>query len=255
LNYANVIIPTALILLFYVIHKLFLRKEIKVQPKQNAACVNYGERNHLIQSQVDLQEQTHRKISAEIHDNICLTLSLSKLYLTDLNYHDPPDTHDKVNTSISLLKTAMADLGNMSKWMNPDVIERFGLIKAIEELVNDLVKTEQYDADMLISGNIRRIPPANELIIFRVIQEGVNNILKHANAKSIRISVRFSEAFLKVEISDNGKGFDANHSAGMGITNMRQRTKLLAGTLEIHQRDGGGTTVTLTVPEKINQLN
>ena len=163
--YANVIIPAALILLFYILHKLFLRKEIKLQPKQNDVCLNYRESNHLIQSQVDLQEQTHRKISAEIHDNICLTLSLSKLYLTDLNYHDPPDMQGKVSTSISLLKKAMADLNAMSKWMNPDMIEKFGLIKAIEELVNDLVKTEHYAADMVISGNVRRIPPSTELIL------------------------------------------------------------------------------------------
>jgi two-component system, NarL family, sensor kinase len=255
LYYANVIIPAALILLFYIIHKIFLRKENKVQHKQNDACVDDNNSRHLIQSEVDLQEQTHRKISTEIHDNICLTLSLSKLYLTDLNYNDPSDTHDKVSTSISLLKKAMADLNDMSKWMNPDVIEKFGLIKAIEELVNDLQRTEHYDADMLITGNIRRIAPEKELMIFRVIQEAVNNILKQANAKSIRISVVFRDAFIEAEISDNGKGFEANPFAGMGITNMRQRTKLLAGKLSIQENNGGGITVTLTVPEKTNQLN
>src|SRR5688572_26974966 len=161
-----------------------------------------------LQSQIEIQEQTFQKISTEIHDNISLTLSLSKIYLHDLNFNDHNDMFDKINLSVSLIKKAIGDLNGLSKSLNPDTIEKFGLIKSIEEQVNDIRKAELFKINFQVNGHPHSQGISTELIIFRMIQEALNNIIRHANATEANISLDYERTGLTVHIHDNGSGFN-----------------------------------------------
>src|SRR6476619_3078659 len=103
---------------FYLVHTLYNRKQARSRKKQNQL--------DLMRSQIDIQEETFQKTSCEIHDNIALTLSLSKIYLHDIDFNDHTDANDKINLSMCLIKKAMDDLNNLSRALNADSIQTFG---------------------------------------------------------------------------------------------------------------------------------
>ena len=163
-----------MVVVFYLVHTVYTRKQSRSRQKTNEV--------DLLRSQIDTQEQTFQKISCEIHDNIALTLSLSKIYLHDIDFNDHHDAHDKINFSVCLIKKAMDDLSNLSRTLNAESLQKFGLLKSVEKLVNDISKAELFRITLNVKGMSHSAPPNDELIIFRMIQESLNNIIRHAAA-------------------------------------------------------------------------
>jgi two-component system NarL family sensor kinase len=247
LYYLNVLIPAALIGVFYLVHMLFLRHQARSNRKKT--------QQDLLQSQIEVQEQTFQKISADIHDNISLTLSLAKIYLHDLDFNDHSDLGDKINLSMNLIKKAMEDLNNMAKSLNPETIEKFGLIKSIEEQVSDISKAELFKIKFNVTG-IRRSPGVHtELILFRIIQEALNNIIRHADATHVTLALDYEKSGLTVRIRDNGAGFDPATpflNNGSGLSNMRKRATIINARLLIDSRLQKGTSVKILLPLSTN---
>lgn len=209
--------------------------------------------NHdLLRSQIEIQEQTFHKISTEIHDNISLTLSLSKIYLHDLDFSDHADLGEKVNLSVYLIKKAIDDLNNLSKSLNRDSIEQFGLIRSVEEQINDISKAELFKIKFTVKGIPRSADVNSELILFRIIQEALNNIIRHANATHVSITMEFEKTSLIVRIRDNGSGFCTDDvkftSNGSGISNMTKRAQVINARLQIKSKLQNGTTVKIALP-------
>ena len=202
-----------------------------------------------MKSQIDVQEETFQKISCEIHDNIALTLSLSKIYLHDIDLNDQTDAHDKINLSICLIRKAMEDLNNLSKSLNADSVQKFGLAKTVEQLVNDVSKTELFNITLNIKG-IGQLPVNDEVIIFRMIQEVLNNIIRHSDACEVIVWMDFERTNLKIRISDNGRGFDPanNTGSGTGLDNLKKRAQILHAALVIESEAQQGTTVKIVIP-------
>ena len=220
-------------------------------PKTNRRR-NKDHTDGLADAQIAVQEKVYQQISTEIHDNISLTLSLAKLYLHDLDLDDKKDIDDKINLSTTLLKKAIEDLNNMAKTLNPDTITRFGLIRSVEELVSDINQAELFSISMQIKGTPKDLGGNNELNVFRIIQESLNNIIRHANATLVNITLAYERDALKICISDNGNGFhiqnnDTRHF-GAGITNMHRRAALLQSNLEIKSKIHKGTLISMAVP-------
>ena len=202
-----------------------------------------------MRSQIDVQEQTFQKISCEIHDNIALTLSLSKIYLHDIDFNDQTDANDKINLSVCLIKKAMDDLNNLSRSLNTDSIQKFGLIKSVQQLVNDISKTELFRITLNVKGT-GNLPVNDEVTTFRMIQEVLNNIIRHAHATEVIVRIDFEKSNLKVCISDNGIGFNADqsHEAGTGLNNLNKRAQIINAGLRIESTPHQGTTVKIIVP-------
>jgi two-component system, NarL family, sensor kinase len=232
--------------LFYLLHIICNRKQVKLSTKKRQFDV--------LQSQIDTQEQTFQEISAEIHDNISLTLSLSKIYLHDLDFSQQADVQDKVNLSVSLIRKAMNDLNNLSKSLNADSLQKFGLLKSVEELVNDISRTELFRIKLNVKGVPHSQAMYNELIVFRMIQETLNNIIRHANATEVIFWMDFEKTNLKIRICDNGVGFnqkDVDRFKGSGLANLAKRAQIMNAALLIESFPTQGTTVKIIVP--VNQ--
>lgn len=205
----------------------------------------------LLNSQLEIQEQTFQHISREIHDNISLSLTLAKLNLHTFDWENRKRSADKIAASIDLLTSSIAQLSDISKSLDADIITHHGLLEALEKEVNRIRKTGLFELKFVISGSPVYMESQRELIIFRIIQEAFNNIIKHASASAVGLELFYYEQKLVVNISDNGKGFDQTNRENKnqaGLRNMETRTKILSGEMNICSRPGTGTSLTFNIP-------
>ncbi len=203
----------------------------------------------LLRTQLEIQEQTFKTISQEIHDNIGQVLSLAKLNLNTLDFTKEEATKEKTSSAKELVAKAIQDLRDLSKTLNTENIASLGLIKAIEQQLQMLDKTG-IQTNLQILGAIVALEPQKELILFRIIQEALNNIIKHAKASAIKIRAEYGKN-LKIMIDDNGGGFDTNETEaaeGSGLRNMRSRSALIGAEFTINSKKDSGTEILLSLP-------
>jgi hypothetical protein len=204
--------------------------------------------NTLLQSQLEMQEQTFEQIAREIHDNIGQKLTLAKLYLNTLSYKDTNNTRDSVNDSLELISESINGLSDISRSMSTEMVLSNGLQKGIEMEVTNLKKAGLYNIEFNLTGKEVFLTGNAELVIFRILQECINNFIKHANGTAISIGLHYSVATLSLEITDNGKGFDKGQKAeGTGLINIRKRTTMLKGHYNI-KSSNKGTSITINIP-------
>jgi two-component system, NarL family, sensor kinase len=210
----------------------------------------------LLQTQLEIQEQTFRYISQEIHDNIGQMLSLVKL---DLNTTDITQTRladQKIQRSKELVSKAIGDLRDLSKSLNPEIIMQIGLGEAVQRELLRVAKTGQYNANLTQHGDTYRLTAQSELIIFRILQEILNNIINHARARTIDVMLEYHRDRFILTVSDDGKGFDTRSLEsdtswiGLGIHSMRNRAKLIGAVFNLTSIPERGTVITVELPHE-----
>lgn len=200
----------------------------------------------ILQTQMEIQEQTLKIISEEIHDNLGQMLSTSKLILSGIQINNPID-EAKIQSVQGYIGDVIVDLKNLSRSLNTDAIKQVGLIKAIEVQLEHLNKTDIKN-HLSVTGNQEKLPAKTELVLFRMVQECLNNAIKHAKASNIYLEVCFYDEFITLKISDDGIGFttDPLPSEGLGLRNMQNRVKVINGILNITSNNKG-STILITV--------
>ena len=190
----------------------------------------------LLKTHLEVQEQTMRQISLELHDNIGQVLSLVNLYLTPIG----GPTSDNITNASELLNKAMQDLRRISRTLNPQHLARTGLVHALEQEFKNLESTGKYKASLTVMEDVELAP--NQLVIlYRMIQEVIQNVIKHAAAKTIEAKVSRSN----ISISDDGNGFVMeDQGEGIGLYNLRERARVIGATVEVQSQPGKGTIVT-----------
>jgi two-component system, NarL family, sensor kinase len=203
----------------------------------------------ILDSRLEIQEQTFQHISREIHDNINLSLTLVKLNLNTLQ-DSPEQINSKVESSVNLLSKCITELSNISQALNADIIIQQGLIQSIKDELSRIMQASKIDIFLEVTGEPVFLLAQKELIIFRIIQEAFNNILKHSNATNAYLGLDFNDNFLQVKISDKGKGFDNSSifPSRAGLRNMETRAKILGGTMDLNSKLNKGTTVSFKIP-------
>jgi two-component system NarL family sensor kinase len=203
--------------------------------------------NELLKSKNELTEALLKKISLEIHDNISPLLTLVKWNLSALDDSD----NNHIKESKLYILEAIAALRTLSHTTNGDFILKEGLNAAVLKLSNSFnsLKHLTCSFENTIDFDIKLID-SNELIIYRCIQEILNNAVKHSGANEIKIIFLKSDYFFKVLITDNGKGFEPSNSQinGIGLKNIEDRIILINGWLDIQSIINKGTQITLSVP-------
>lgn len=231
----------------------------KYQQKQHAYFKNVEElksvhKNDLLQTQIEMQEQTFQNISREIHDNIGQKLTLAKLHLNTLNPTLAGENTEKVQSAVEMIGEAIIDLSDISRSMSADLVLQNGLLKALDFEVNQLSKLGLFKIKLQVSQQTSFLDPRSELIIFRIAQEAINNILKHSSATEINISLQYSGSALIMEIKDDGVGFSpAQNRNGTGLLNMTKRASLLGGTCTICNSEIRGACIIIKIPIHANK--
>ncbi len=230
-----------LVLLF-----LFLRKQRKNR-KEKEEMKNRFEQT-MLKTQIEIQDQTLAYIASEIHDNIGQILFLAKINNNQI-------TKDNVESQIELidelLGKAFSDLREISHTLKNNRFHQIGLSESIRQLLHNIERTGKYTTkfESIPSDEIDGLIHGNDIILFRIIQEIINNILKHAAANYINVSITKENNDIAVLIEDNGIGFDLSiikqEKQGIGLHNIYTRAKMINSTVEIMSTIDVGTTIIL----------
>lgn len=208
----------------------------------------------ILKTEMEVKEQTLQTIAADLHDNIGQLLSLTHATLSSINLQDQPKSEQKIATALNFVNSSVKDLRQLAKLLQAENLLQQGLINAIEQEINWLEKTGQFNVQF---NNFLTIdlPSMNNksLFIFRLIQETISNIIKHADASEVSIEIGEINNQLYCKIQDNGKGFDIaemdhKKDRGLGLSNMKKRAALIGGKLEINSSPMMGTTIYIEVP-------
>lgn len=203
------------------------------------------------------QEKERKRIAAEIHDGIGMMLTSARMKLEQ--FEDRTDEPDPEVIAIhSMLATLITETKRICSDLLPSVLEDFGLRSAIEDLVKTCKETDK-KLEFLLEENIQQISLPRELKIgvYRILQEGLNNVIKHSEATKVEIYIDTSADALHLMIKDNGKGFQFDmHQLHLkklakkmnGIRGMKERAELLSGAFNINTEPGNGTIIQLEIP-------
>jgi len=249
-----IIVFLILLLLGFVMTLLFIyqKRQRRFTKELETIRINYDK--ELFKAQLEMQEETLQYISREIHDNVGQFISLAKLNLNTLDFENLDIVAERIHDSADLLTKALDDLRDLSKSLSSDLIKTGGIKKAIELQVSQLEKTGRFHVLFEINDNYQYLNEKREIILFRILQEAVNNIVRHSGANEIIILLSCSDNQLKLYIQDNGGGFDTDfplngsNKTSSGINNMRKRAKLINAELNIESDIGKGTKITVTTP-------
>jgi two-component system, NarL family, sensor kinase len=249
-----------LLLLSFIISFLFIYKERKKQHIFEKTQLQSQFSQTLLQSQLEIQEQTLKTISQEIHDNVGQVLTLAKLNLATSTSLTGEEA-EKINTSKQLIGKAIQDLRDLSRSLNTDYVEEMGFIRSIEYELELLQKTGTVIPAFSINGKPVKLEKQTELILFRMVQEAIHNIMKHAEAKQINCSIVFTAEELSIRIEDDGKGFDPSplhdeqyKGFGLGLRTMSNRATLIGARFVVESSPGNGTAVSFYIPVNNNSI-
>jgi two-component system, NarL family, sensor kinase len=213
----------------------------------------------LLKSQLEIQEQTLKTISQEIHDNIGQALTLAKLNLSTMLPVAGDQFRDKIINSKELVSKAIGDLRDLSRSLDTDYVKEMGLQRAIEYELEMIQKSGTILTSLKVDGPIIRLEKQKELILFRIIQECFHNVIKHAETRTLEVGINYDPRQINIGITDNGKGMDLtslregnNPAFGLGIRNMHNRAKLISAQFNMSSILDKGTTVRIIIPLENN---
>ena len=207
-------------------------------------------------SKLEVQEQSFRYFSEEIHDNVGQLLSLIKYQLHKIGKKGGEPVQQEVSQSQELLGKAITDLRSISHTLNGNFIAQAGLQESLNKELSYVCNAKPVQCTMNISGEAYQLPQEKELMIFRIIQESIANALKHAAPTDIQLHLRYAPDVLTIDITDNGNGFDTTQkSSGIGLSNMHTRAQLIGGALQIQSSPDNGTNIHLTIDTRYETAN
>ncbi len=198
------------------------------------------------------QEEERKRIARDLHDRLGSMLAMVKNHFKSVE--TSIDSIKDANTTLykkanSLLDEACEEVRKISQDMASGVLTKFGLTAALEDLKVTLEESKRLEVEFIAHGLSERLPLELEITIYRIIQELISNILKHAKSSEISIQLLKSKNGLNIIVEDNGVGFNTdNNNTGMGLKNIQSRVDSLNGELKIDSTFKKGTTVTIDIP-------
>lgn len=246
----------ALMLVGFIVTILFLYQRKQHRQEQELERIKDQYDQELLKSQLEIQEGTFKTIGQELHDNIGQVLSVVKLSLAILPIEKEHSAYEPILNSRQMLNKAIFDLADLTKSLHTDRIAQIGLAQSIHFELEALKKAGLVEINLDVAGSEYSFEGQKGVILFRIFQENINNILKHSQATRVNVLIDFSsETDFTMEIQDNGIGFNVeekkastNSASGVGLKSMYNRAKLMGGEISFQSSPGEGTTVTVTLP-------
>ena len=248
--WAFLLVALGIVTLFvlFIITILFIYQRKTFEHREKVTMMEQNRTQELLKTQIEVQDQTLSYVSREIHDNIGQVLSFIKLSLGTLANTD--NAQIKIDESRELLSQVISDLRDLSKSLSYDGIKAAGLINTIKFELERINKSGLIAADITVEGDPYTFDEQRELVLFRIVQEAINNALKHANAQKLRVSLNYSPKEFLLSIIDNGDGFYIgilNKPEGGGLKNIQNRATLIGAMAQISSVPGHGSTVKITL--------
>jgi two-component system sensor histidine kinase UhpB len=195
------------------------------------------------------QEAERRRIARELHDEIGQSLTVVLLALKQVSEDAPAALRPSLLEVQQSARTSLDDVKRIAQRLRPDVLEELGLTAALKALATDFEEFMQIPVSTSVAPSLAQTSEEVEVVIYRIAQESLTNIARHAHAEQVRLSLAgTSEGGVRLSISDDGVGTSAPE--GGGIRGMRERALLVHAELQIHSRPGEGTEVSLDIPAR-----
>lgn len=252
----------ALLLVGFIVTILFLYQRRRHQQEQDLARMKDVYEQEALKSQIEIQENTFQTISQELHDNIGQMLSVVKISLAVLPVSKEHEAFEPIQNSRQILNKAIVDLSNLTKSLHTDRVTEISLADSIRYEIETVKKSGITDIDFQLLGEEVIFDNQRKIFLFRMFQEVFNNMLKHSQAKLIKVVLNYSEGNTFVlHIEDNGIGFNVEEklksvssSSGVGLKSLFNRAKLIGADLVMKSKPGEGTRVTITIAIPENQV-
>jgi PAS domain S-box-containing protein len=215
------------------------------------------ELHSLLRRVVAIQEEERRRVAYEVHDGFTQTAAAAYRHLQTFAEHrrlESEEDREELEDAIALVRRTVEEARSVIQNLRPSTLDDFGLAAAIQLQVEEL-QTEGFEASYEGKLGEERLPSTLEANLFRVTQEALSNVRKHAETGRVRVAIGRREGVVRLEVRDWGRGFctsEVRGSAGpgetVGLSSMRDRVALLSGSLEIRSEPGIGTSVVAEIP-------
>lgn len=200
---------------------------------------------------VDVQESERRTISRELHDQVGQALGALLVDLgrfSSLISKDRPEIRAQVDNMKSVAERTFQEVRNIALLLRPSMLDDLGLVAALEWQGREVSRRSDIEVDVQSDIVSDDLPDEYRICIYRLVQEALHNAVRHSGAKNAKVTVRQSGKSIRIEIADDGRGFEPEHTRGMGILGMEERVKRLGGTLSIQSSPGHGASVIAELP-------
>ena len=237
----------------FLIRYILLYNKKKRKHTEEKVLMQEAYETELLKTQIEVQEQTLKTVAYDLHDNIGQLLSLTAVTLSTINVNDHEVVAEKIRFIEDLTQRSIREVKALSKLLHSEELIKMGLIEAIDFELSWLKRSDRF---VIVFNAPERLTPMSknnqETIVFRLFQEIINNIIQHAKATEIIITLEEIVNELHLIISDNGVGFNVDEIAGvkmgMGLSNIKKRTHLLNGVANISSIPGKGSVIKISIP-------
>lgn len=217
-----------------------------------------GRQSDLLARAISAQEGERNRIARELHDGPVQALSAVSMRLGLVEEMTPEEyalSRSLVVEGRAALRRTLGEVRRITQDLRPSALDDLGFVTAVHDLAVRRCDAAGIKLRWEVSGPARRLAPPVETAVFRILQEGVTNVVRHARARSARVSIVFVDGHLLAEVEDDGVGFDpddivyrARDGGGVGLAGMRERAMLLGGTFRVDPVPGGGTRLFAEIP-------
>jgi signal transduction histidine kinase len=228
-----------------------LRLERQTLAHLDAVIEARQELKNLSAKLVSTQEDERKSISRDLHDAVGQSMSAVQFELHDLAVALRPydaQLRERVDRIRELVESSLAVIRNMALLLRPSMLDDLGLAAALEWLAREISRPTGVRIHVHADGLPGELPDEHKTCVFRIAQEALNNVCKHANAHSVEIAVSATEAWLTVTVRDDGRGFESRRAGGLGLTGMQERVESLGGSIKITSSPGKGTLIEAALP-------
>ena len=246
-TFGMVLLAGAIFFFFITYQKRLLRKELELNR------VKSEQQQEILKNTVLAQEKERRRIARDLHDEVGAMLSVVKLNLGRIEKNvEPGKPRELATETKSYLNDTITQVRRISRALLPPSLEKLGLYYALEEMANWVNKSDELHIETCKLGEQFRFDSKQELAVFRVVQEILNNAIKHSGASKIKLNMKFSDGQLAIVICDNGKGFELDEKmhTGLGLKNLASRTEVLGASFKMKSTPGKGTSAILYLKTK-----
>jgi len=226
---------------------IFYKRAINRRTKMNQMEMSRSQ--DILKSALDAQEKERRRIGADIHDDIGPSLSLLKLQLASTEkLINNEKAAQLLSESRKTIDGIIKNVRQVSRDLAPAVLFELGLEEAISQIRDRLKELTDAKVTFTIDCTLSEISPSQSLAVYRILQEGLNNVLKHSEASEIYVSIDERKGLITTIIKDNGIGFCTTEiTDGFGLSNLNARAKMFGGNLDYTSIEGQGTTLKITM--------
>ncbi|MBU1821469.1 MAG: sensor histidine kinase [Bacteroidetes bacterium] len=248
---------------FVIVFVVYYQKR-KLEQEKKLYDIEKNYQRMLLETALSSEEAERRRIAQDLHDDIGTMLSLTKLSLNQLHKtvnKEDPRTDFTLNKAQSLVEETIIHVRRITRDLVPTTLEQFGLVAAIDEFINRLGDNQGLTFHFECDANeIPRQSPKVELALYRIMQELVNNAIKHANCDEIEIDLHLDKGKLELQVTDNGKGFDAQTTqqsgkGGLGLRNIESRLSVINGKVNYQKPGIRGARARVQIPVDATHRN